>query len=92
MTVNIHSGQAAALTAVIAGESLTLTQARNLVKRGLVTAAGDELTDAGREALDQYEAQWCQRESGCTLGPGHLGDHVDANGYRSLNWHPTASA
>lgn len=90
MSVKLHPGQLDALRAIAArGTRGTVPGyvAANLHRRGMIAApaADAELTTAGLEALADAARAVCHH-SGCTLTPGHRNDHIDADGYRSINF------
>jgi hypothetical protein len=88
MHVTLNPGQLDALRAIAKGEAVARFVAANLTKRGMIagTSSGAfALTTDGLSALADAARAVCS-DGQCTLGAEHHGDHIDANGYRSINF------
>lgn len=86
MNVTLNPGQLAALKTIAAGEPVARFVAANLRKRGMVTDTPDgaALTTDALDALADAARAVCH-DGRCALAR-HEGDHVDAGGYRFLNF------
>jgi hypothetical protein len=87
--VTLNPGQLDALRAIAKGGRVARFVATNLTKRGLIatTPSGAlALTTEGLTALADAAKAVCH-DGRCTLGADHRGDHIDADGYRLINWY-----